>query len=130
MLAQIQLLYKIEKHCVDNNYTAVEIKNYRQQHARPLLTRLHDILQTQLMVSLPKSPLGNALQYTLARWEKLNVYTQDGNLRIDNNLVENSIRPVAIGRNNYLFSSNHEAAQRSAMLYSCLLPVSCTTQTL
>ncbi len=118
VLAQIQLLYKIEKHCVDNNYTAGEIKNYRQQHAVPLLTRLHDILQTQLMVSLPKSPLGIALQYALSRWEKLNVYTLDGNLRIDNNLVENSIRPVAIGRKNYLFAGNHEAAQRSAMLYS------------
>jgi hypothetical protein len=58
------------------------------------------------------------LQYTLARWDKLNVYTLDGNLRIDNNLVENSIRPVAIGRKNYLFAGNHGAAQRSAMLYS------------
>lgn len=46
------------------------------------------------------------------------MYTQDGNLGIDNNLVENSIRPVAIGRKNYLFASNHEAAERSAMLYS------------
>ena len=58
------------------------------------------------------------MQYTLARWDKLNVYTEDGNLRIDNNLVENSIRPVAIGRKNYLFAGNHEAAGRSAMLYS------------
>ena len=59
-----------------------------------------------------------ALQYTLARWDKLNVYLMDGNLRIDNNLVENSIRPIAIGRKNYLFAGNHEAAQRSAMRYS------------
>ncbi len=118
VLTQIQLLYAVEKHCVENNYTADEIKNYRQQHAVPLLTTLHQILQTQLLSSLPKSPLGIALQYTLARWDKLNVYLQDGNLRIDNNLVENSIRPVAIGRKNYLFAGNHEAAGRSAMLYS------------
>ncbi len=84
----------------------------------PLLTTLHQSLQTQLITSLPKSPLGMALQYTLARWDKLNVYTSNGNLRIDNNLVENTIRPVAIGRKNYLFAGNHEAAQRSAMLYS------------
>jgi transposase len=118
VLAQIQLLYAVEKYCADNNYTAAEIKNYRQQHAVPLLNTLHQILQTQLASSLPKSPLGMALQYTLARWDKLNVYTQDGNLRIDNNLIENSIRPVAIGRKNYLFAGNHEAAHRSAMLYS------------
>jgi transposase len=118
VLMQIQLLYAVEKHCVENKYTAEEIKNYRQQNAVPILTTLHEILQTQLTSSLPKSPLGMALQYTLARWDKLNVYTLDGNLRIDNNLVENSIRPVAIGRKNYLFAGNHEAAQRSAMLYS------------
>lgn len=117
-LVQIQLLYAIEKHCTENTYTADEIKNYREQNAVPILKALHQILQTQLANSLPKSPLGLALQYTLARWDKLNVYTRDGNLRIDNNLVENSIRPVAIGRKNYLFAGNHEAAGRSAMLYS------------
>jgi len=118
VLSQIQLLYAVEKHCVENNYSTDEIKEYRQQHSVPILTALQQILQTQLLNSLPKSPLGMALQYTLGRWDKLNVYTLDGNLRIDNNLVENSIRPVAIGRKNYLFAGNHEAAQRSAMLYS------------
>jgi transposase len=118
VLTQIQLLYAVEKHCVENNYTANEIKNYRHDHAVPLLKTLHQTLQTQLINSLPKSPLGIALQYTLSRWDKLKVYLCDGNLRIDNNLVENSIRPVAIGRKNYLFAGNHEAAQRSAMLYS------------
>jgi transposase len=118
VLVQIQLLYAIEKHCTENKYTADEIKQYRQQEAVPVLDILHGILQTQLTSILPKSPLGIALQYTLARWDKLNVYTRDGNLRIDNNLVENSIRPVAIGRKNYLFAGNHEAAGRSAMLYS------------
>jgi transposase len=118
VLTQIQLLYAVEKYYAENNYTADEIKNYRQQHAVPVLKTLHQILQSQLANSLPKSPLGMALQYTLARWDKLNIYTHDGNLRIDNNLVENSLRPVAIGRKNYLFAGNHEAAGRSAMLYS------------
>jgi hypothetical protein len=118
VLMQIQLLYAVDKHCSENNYTADETKNYRQQNAVPILKTLHETLQTQLTNSLPKSPLGMALQYTLARWDKLNVYTLDGNLRIDNNLVENSIRPVAIGRKNYMFAGNHEAAERSAMLYS------------
>ena len=118
VLVQIQLLYRVEKHCVENSYSTEEIKTYRQQHAVPVLKALHQLLQTQVTGSLPKSPLGMALQYTLARWDKLNVYVQDGHLRIDNNLVENSIRPVAIGRKNYLFAGNDQAAQRSAMLYS------------
>lgn len=62
-LMQIQLLYAAEKHCVENNYAADEIKSYRQQHAVPVLKVLHQTLQTQLTNSLPKSPLGMALQY-------------------------------------------------------------------
>ena len=118
ILTQLQQLYAVEKHCVENNYTSDQIKDHRQLHAVPILKNLHEILKNQLVTCLPSSPLGKALQYTLARWDKLNVYTRDGNLRIDNNLIENSIRPVAIGRKNYLFAGNHEAAQRSAMLYS------------
>ena len=118
VLTQIQLLYAVEKYCVESKYTPDQIKDHRQLHTVPVLKVLHKILKNQLTTSLPKSPLGKALQYTLARWDKLNVYTSDGKLRIDNNLVENSIRPVAIGRKNYLFAGNHEAAQRSAMLYS------------
>ena len=118
VLTQIQQLYAVEKDCVESNYTPDQIKHHRQLHSTPVLKVLHEILKHQLTTCLPKSPLGKALQYTLARWDKLNVYTRDGKLRIDNNLVENSIRPVAIGRKNYLFAGNHEAAQRSAMLYS------------
>ena len=117
MLTQIQVLYAVEEYCLENKYTTDEITKYRQDQAIPLLVKLHWILQTQLLSSLLKSPLGMVLQYTLGRWDKLKVYTSKSNLRINNNLVENSIRPVVIGRKNYLFAGNHEAAQRSAMLY-------------
>jgi len=60
------------------------------------------------------------MQYSLQRWDKLMVYTTDGRLEIDNNLVENAIRPVAIGRKNYLFAGSHNGAHRAAMLYSFL----------
>ncbi|HVV03210.1 MAG TPA: transposase [Puia sp.] len=56
----------------------------------------------------------------ITRWDKLMIYTTDGKLNIDNNPVENTIRPVAVGRNNYLFAGRHEAAQRSTTLYSLL----------
>lgn len=56
--------------------------------------------------------------YSIARWDALSAYLYDGILEIDNNLVENAIRPVALGRKNYLFAGSHQAAQRAAMIYS------------
>src|SRR6267154_946740 len=70
--------------------------------------------------SLPQSPIGQALNYSLQRCDKLMLYTTSSKLQIDNNLVENAIRPVAIGRKNYLFAGSHEGARRAAMLYSFL----------
>src|SRR5215211_3405700 len=77
-------------------------------------------MKNQYVQTLPKSAIGKALGYSIERWNELMMYTSDGKLNIDNNPVENSIRPVAIGRKNYLFAGSHEAAQRSAMLYSLL----------
>ena len=62
--------------------------------------------------------MGEALQYTIPRWDNLLAYLYDGYLEIDNNLVENAIRPNALGRKNYLFAGSHEGAQRAAMFYS------------
>ncbi len=77
-------------------------------------------MKEQYLQTLPKSTIGKALGYSIERWNELSIYATDGKLNIDNNPVENSIRPVAIGRKNYLFAGSHEAAQRSAMLYSLL----------
>ena len=118
ILHQIQQLYEIEAHCREKNYSSEQIKAYRQQHAVPLLAALKITLEKTLIQSLPTSPLGKAISYTLKRWEKLNIYTTNGILQIDNNLVENSIRPVSLGRKNYLFAGSHERAQDAAMLYS------------
>jgi transposase len=118
VLGQIQSLYRIEDWCRDHHYAPEQIKEYRQQYAVPILENLYDNLQVFLSKTLPKSPLGKAISYTLKRWEKLCIYVSNGILQIDNNLVENSIRPVALGRKNYLFAGNHERAQDAAMLYS------------
>lgn len=69
---------------------------------------------------LPKSLIGKAISYNLARWDRLCIYAHHGHLEIDNNPVENSIRPIAIGRKNYLFAGSHDAAQRAAVVYSLL----------
>lgn len=60
------------------------------------------------------------MAYSIERWDKLSRYTEAGILNIDNNPVENSIRPIAIGRKNYLFAGSHEEAKRNAMLYSLI----------
>ncbi|HEU4607934.1 MAG TPA: IS66 family transposase, partial [Chitinophagaceae bacterium] len=118
ILEKIQLLYQVEAHCRDENYSPEQIKHYRAEHAVPILADLQILLKDLLIKSLPSGPLGKAISYTLKRWKKLCTYTNDGILQIDNNLVENSIRPVALGRKNYLFAGSHERAQDAAMLYS------------
>ncbi|SIS43179.1 Transposase IS66 family protein [Zobellia uliginosa] len=65
---------------------------------------------------LPKSAIGKAISYTLKLWGKLIAYASDGSYEIDNNRIENTIRPLAIGRKNYLFAGLHKAAQKAAMV--------------
>jgi len=77
-----------------------------------------EILSNQQSKVLPKSPIGKAITYLLLQWPKLIAILQDGRLEIDNNLIENKIRPLALGRKNYLFAGSHDAAQRIAMMYS------------
>jgi transposase len=86
----------------------------------PLLAALGEWMEQTYQTVLPRSPLGKAIAYCLPRWERLSVYTRDGILEIDNNLEENAIRPVALGRKNYLFAGSHQGARRAAMLYSFL----------
>jgi len=73
-----------------------------------------------LIIYTPKSAIGQAIAYTLGLWNWLTRYVYNGQVEIDNNLIENSIRPVALGRKNYLFAGSHEAAQQAAMIYSFL----------
>ena len=87
----------------------------------PILQTLKTWMEEQYpAIVVKKSPIAQAIAYFLPRWEKLCIYTKDARLTIDNNLVENAIRPVAVGRKNYLFAGSHEAAARAAMVYSLL----------
>ncbi len=119
-LEQIGLLYAIERKAKEQQLTAGEIFQLRQAEALPILESLGKWMKETYIKSLPKSTIGKALGYSIERWSELMMYASDGKLNIDNNPVENSIRPVAIGRKNYLFAGSHEAAERSAMLYSFL----------
>ena len=119
-LDQIQKLYTIERICKEKTLNFAEIREVRQQKSVPILQSFFNWMKEQYIQTTPKSAIGKALAYSLQRWERLSTYADNGMLNIDNNPVENSIRPVALGRKNYLFAGSHEAAQRSAMLYSLL----------
>lgn len=119
-LQEIQKLYAIERSCKEQELNADRIKELRQQQSVPILTALGEWMKLQYAEVLHKSAIGEALAYSIKRWDRLMIYTEDGDLKIDNNPVENSIRPVALGRKNYLFAGSHEAARRSGMLYSLL----------
>jgi hypothetical protein len=119
-LEEMQKLYTIERISKESNLNFAEMKVVRCAKAAPILKALGLWMQQQYVQVLPKSAIGKALAYSIERWTKLSLYITDGRLKIDNNPVENSIRPVALGRKNYLFAGSHEAAKRSGMLYSLL----------
>ncbi len=120
VLEQIGQLYAIERKAVEEKLSEAEILQLRLEKAVPILETLGKWMQHTYPEVLPKSAIGMALAYSIQRWPRLMIYATTGKLNIDNNPVENSIRPVAIGRKNYLFAGSHEAAQRSAMLYSLM----------
>jgi transposase len=117
-LLEIQKLYEIERQIKD--LTIDERLKVRQEQAVPILKALQEWMIEQYKGVTPKSPIGEALAYSMKRWDKLSAYTMDGRLEIDNNRIENQIRPIALGRKNYLFAGSHESAQRIAMIYSLL----------
>ncbi|MBK7936057.1 MAG: IS66 family transposase [Lewinellaceae bacterium] len=119
-LKKIQALYKIEQEARQLQLSPEERLVLRQQKSKPLWEELFAYLKAELEQVLPKSPIGSAIAYTLKRKENLGRFLDDGRIEIDNNLVENAIRPIAIGRKNYLFAGNHESAQRIAVIYTLI----------
>jgi len=119
-LTLFQELYAIERKAQQEDLSTDAILDLRQEESVPVLKNLYEWMITEYPKVLPSSVIGKAIAYSLKRWKKLCIYTTDGRLCIDNNPVENAVRPIAIGRKNYLFAGSHEAAQRAAMMYSLL----------
>ena len=90
----------------------------RKLYSAPLLKRLKQMLDEQSLVTLPKSPLGMAIAYTQRNWDALNVYVTDGDLTIDNNLAENALRPIALGRKNWMFAGSDAGGRTIAIISS------------
>ncbi len=118
MLLEIGELYKIEAELRKN--PKKDRRAVRQEKSRPILHRIGLQLQADQKKHLPKSATGQAISYTLNLWDKLLVYTDHAEMEIDNNLVENAIRPTAIGKKNWLFFGSADAGQTSAIHYTLL----------
>lgn len=116
----IAQLYKIEKDVREAEVplTESQIVEKRMTEALPVLTQLREWMQQEYPKVLPNSPIGKAMAYALPLMDNMKFYTLHGELQIDNNLIENTIRPVALGRKNYLFAGTHDTAQNAAMIYS------------
>lgn len=119
-LQKIGELYAIERRCDEREDPPDVRHGYRQKEAVPILQELEHWIKQEINVVPPKGPIGKALAYSLGLWPRLCAYVQDGRYLIDNNRIENTIRPLAIGRKNYLFAGSDRAARHAALMYSVL----------
>ncbi len=103
-------LYKVERQAKELGLKPEERYALRQRESKPILIEFKQWLDKHITLVLPKSPLGQAIQYCLNRWEGLTRYCEDGRLEIDNNLTEQEIKPFVMARKNFLFSASVDGA--------------------
>ena len=118
ILDMIQGLYKVEKNIKTEKLSPEKIFERRRKESKPIIEKIKIWLLENVLKYPPKTDMGEAINYTLKLWNNLVLYFEDGRLPIDNNLVENAIRPFVIGRKNWLFSYTVNGAKSSAAIYS------------
>ncbi len=119
-LKQIGLLYRVESMASDQELDDQQRAELRQRLAYPILCAFEKWIVSYYPKTLPKGRMNKALSYTYSLFHRLSRYHLDGRYQIDNNLAENAIRPLAIGRKNFMFCGNHDAAENAAIMYSLL----------
>jgi len=122
ILIQIGHLYEIERKLRRQQAGPALRDAYRTSQSAPTCRRIHQVLERWYLTRrfLPKSTMGKAVSYALSQWESLEVYLKEPEIEIDNNLVENAIRPTALGKKNWLFFGDADAGERSAIIYSII----------
>ena len=123
LLGQMRHLYRIEAELRNRSASAKERLRVRSVESRPIMRRIKRALialKTAERAPLPQSQLMRAIDYTLGQWDALSVFLSDGRVEIDNNLVENAIRPTVLGKKNWLFFGEAQAGQRGAILYTLI----------
>ena len=118
MLEMIRRLYAVEKEAADRDPPDRLLQ--RQSQSTPILEQIRLWLSEQQAQVLPRSPIAEAIGYTLNQWPALVVYTSDARLSLDNNVAERALRRVAVGRKNWLFAGHDESAQGHAILWSLI----------
>ena len=116
VLKLIAQIYDIERTIKEYEHDAR--KTYRIEHTKPLMDEIKSYIEEQSIIVQPKSAIGKAMTYIVNQWPKLINVLDHGMLEIDNNLIENKIRPLALGRKNYLFAGSHDGARRIAIMYT------------
>ncbi len=116
MLAYIHLLYDVEREAHEQSLSSEERRGLRQIRSQPLLDDMKAYLERERPKVLPKSPEGQAIAYTLSNWDALVRYCEDGDLEIDNNGAERSLRGVAVGRKNWMFFGSDNGGRTAAVL--------------
>lgn len=119
-LQQIGMLYKVEDMATDQNMDYQQRAALRARLAYPILTAFEKWIVSYYPKAIPKGRMSKALSYTYSLFHRLSRYHLDGRYQMDNNLAENAIRPLALGRKNYMFCGNHDAAENAAVMYSLL----------
>jgi len=122
MIKQIQLLYRIESRLREQKAGPALRQAVRASQSRVVVERIHKActLLVQSKRFLPQDAISRAMAYALAQMPGLEVYLEDGRIEIDNNLVENAIRPTALGKKNWLFIGEAQAGDRSAIIYTVI----------
>jgi hypothetical protein len=118
VLAYIAELYRVEKRARQSAIKGDDLRLLREQASAPVLTQLHEYLLKARDEVLPKSEAGQAIAYALKNWVALTRYCEDGDLAIDNNHTERSLRGIAVGRNNWVFVGSDRGGRTMAILRS------------
>jgi transposase len=120
MLAYIRLLYDVEREAREQQLKGEARRALRQEKSKLILDDIRTYLEREQPHVLPKSPEGKAIAYTLSNWKTLTRYLDDGDLAIDNNGAERSLRGVAVGRKNWMFYGSDHGGRTAAVLSSLI----------
>jgi hypothetical protein len=120
MLAYIRLLYDVEREARDMKLSGEKRMALRLAKSVRILDDIKTYLERERPNVLPKSPEGQAITYTLSNWKALRCYCEDGDLAIDNNGAERSLRGIAVGRKNWMFFGSDNGGRTGAILNSLI----------
>ena len=119
-LDYIAFLYMLEGNLKEEKADYEQIRKEREQKAYPILQQMERWMKQTFNSCTPNSPLGKAINFAFAMWPRISRYCKEGYFQIDNNGIENAIRPITLGRKNYLFSGNNSGAEDNCIFYTLI----------